>query len=138
MTVRGRITRALAVALKDATLHPRDGGAVALLKRYAQLMDEAQALADEAELIEPETDDQVRRLNALRLRVEAQTVVSDLGPKFLAALTALGMTVAGRATNKTTKGGGSESGNGRDAFDELRARRNTRADRAKAVHTSAP
>lgn len=123
MTVRGPITRAVARALKDAPLLPRDAGGVELVKRYALLIDQAQELADEAALIEPDDETMARRLRALQVQVDAQAVVSDLGPKLLAALTALGMTQAGRSV----KGGGQGVPAVAGKLDELRARRAARA-----------
>lgn len=96
MTGEGTLTQALAEALKDAQLQPRDYGAVALVKRYAATID-----AD-------------------------PKVLSDLGPKLLAALTALGLTPAGRGV----KEGGGTSAPVASALDELRERRNARQNAA--------
>jgi hypothetical protein len=90
------MTKAVAKALQAAKLDRRDDGGVALVRRYAQLIDAARNTEIEV------------------------TVVSDLGPKLLAALTALGLTAAGRGV----KGGGSGVGPVAGKFDELRARRN--------------
>ena len=76
------ITEALEYALMEAKPEPRDAAAVALLRTYAKLMDDVSTTADEAR------------------------VVGDLGPKFTATLTALGMTLAGRQA----KGKGGDSG----------------------------
>jgi hypothetical protein len=97
------LTRSLSAALKD--LHPltRDTGVIALARRYAALIDQAQVIADRLDDLDPENDSQVRMIAALRARVDAQAVASDLGPKFLAALAALGMTPAARAS--VTRGG---------------------------------
>jgi len=95
MATQGPISRAVAAALKDAPLLPRDAAAVALVKRYAAMLD---TMAHD-----PETLDR-------------------LGPKLLAALSALGMTVAARGVVK-----GGESGAGiaarLDEFTAARARK---------------
>jgi hypothetical protein len=93
MARTGSIGRAVAAALKDAQLLPQDAAAVALVRRYAATLDSY-----------PDT-------------------LEDLGPKLLAALTALGMTPAGRGV----KGGGSGAGPVASKLDELRARRAQRA-----------
>ncbi|MFG1844906.1 terminase small subunit [Micromonospora carbonacea] len=91
---QGPLTRAVALALKDAPLLPQDAAGKALVRRYAAAID-----ADPT----PE-------------------VLADLGPKLLAALTALGLTPAGRGA----KGGG-QGGAVAGKLDELRARREQRA-----------
>lgn len=97
----GPIGRALADSLKNADIPARDAAGVALARRYAQLLDAARGRDDEPE------------------------VFDRLGPKFLAALTALGLTLAGRgAKGGVTAGGGTP---GADVLDELRARRERRA-----------
>ena len=96
MTVRGSISRAVTSALKDAQLPPRDAAGVALVKRYAAILD---TYGDDP------------------------AMVGDLGPKLLAALTALGLTAAGRAA----KGGSSGVAAVAGKLDELRARREKRA-----------
>ncbi|SDU42483.1 terminase small subunit [Jiangella alkaliphila] len=84
-----------------------DAGVVQLARRYAALVDdarEAAALADDlADRIDPEdftTGQMVARLGA---KVQAQTVLAELGPKLLAALEQLGATPAARAK---LRGGG--------------------------------
>lgn len=97
------MTRAVAEALKAAQIPDGDKAAVALVRRYAFLLDEVRG--EDAEL---------ERYN-------------DLGPKLLAALTALGMTAAGRGT----KGGGSSAAPVASKLDELRQRREQRSGRAR-------
>lgn len=94
MPSQGPLTRAVAAALKDAPLQPQDAAGKALVRRYAAAID-----ADPT----PE-------------------LLADLGPKLLAALTALGLTPAGRGV----KGGG-QGGTVAGKLDELRARREKRA-----------
>lgn len=91
------ITRALTAALKAAGQDPTDGAAVALARRYAAHLDRAEQLAEELAGLRAEDDDQAKVLAALRARVDALTVAGDLGPKLLAALTALKLTPAARS-----------------------------------------
>lgn len=91
MTSAGEITQAVADALQDAQLQPRDTGAVALVMRYAAALD----------------------ANSYDVKV-----LSDLGPKLLAGLVALGMAPAGRG-----KAGGGQVAPVANKLDELRARR---------------
>ena len=127
-------------ALAAAALGPRDGAAAALCRRYAQLIDHAASLAAEAEVLwenaDPDDTDTRRALAKIRLAVSSQNVASDLGPKLLAGLTALGCTLAGRGDKgKETQ---RDVDPARLALDELRSRRAQRADRAAAVDASAP
>jgi hypothetical protein len=116
------ITRALSGSLRDTKFLERDRGAVALARRYAALIEEAQVVAEELERLRPADEDQAAVIARLKARVEAQTVTSDLGPKLLATLAALGMTPAARAA--TAKGGTADVGNpAGDALARLRAAR---------------
>lgn len=90
------LAEAVERAITSADLEDRDSGAVALVRRYAHLLDEARGRADEAELY------------------------GDLGPKLLVALTSLGLTLAGRV-----RGGAQREQPGGSKLDELRARRRT-------------
>lgn len=94
MTV-GPVGRALAESLRAVERRPQDAGARALARRLAQLLDDARGRPGEAE------------------------VYNDLGPKYLAVLTALGLT-------PQASGGGVASAQ-RSKLDELRARRDARA-----------
>jgi phage shock protein A len=85
------------MALKDTQFLSRDLTNVALAKRYAALMDDAAALAAELDKVETNSESMALTLKRLRAKVEAHAVVSDLGPKLLAALSALGMTPSARA-----------------------------------------
>jgi hypothetical protein len=87
--------RALADSLRSAQLLPQDAAAKALARRYAQLLDEARDAEVEVE------------------------VYDDLGPKYLAVLTALRLTPAGRGV----KGGAGDASPGVSKLDDLRARR---------------
>lgn len=122
-------------ALLEAALTPRDEAAAALCRRYARLIDHAASLASEAEvvweLLDIEDMTGRRQLAKLVIAFEAQRVASDLGPKLLAGLTALGCTPAGR------QGQGKEAPRAVDpavaAADELLARRASRAARANGA-----
>jgi hypothetical protein len=90
--------RALTDALRDAPPSPRDRAGVQLARRYAQLLDAARGEAGEA------------------------ATYNELGPKLLACLTALGLTLAGRGA----KGGTGDAPAVGGRLDELRARRERR------------
>lgn len=98
MTSQGANERALAAAVKAAQIEPRDGGGIQLARRYAQLLDAVRGTEAETE------------------------TYADLGPKYLAALTALGLTLAGRGAK-----GGVQDGRTGSKLDELRDRRAGRA-----------
>ncbi len=98
MADRGQNERALSDALRNATVADRDRAGVALARRYAQLLDAARDLPGEVE------------------------TYADLGPKLLTALTALGLTPAGRGA----KGGAGDAPAIVSPLDELRARREQR------------
>lgn len=104
----GRMTRTLADALRAAPAAALDAAGVQLARRYAQLLDAARDTPTEP------------------------AVFAALGPKYLAALTALGLVPAGRAT---VKGGTGVVSSKRD---ELKDRRRARADRAAAGHPATP
>lgn len=95
MTVQGPMGRAVAEALKAARIQDCDKAAVALVRRYAFLLDEVRDSDLEAETFD------------------------RLGPKLLTALTALGMTQAGRGA----RGGAQGVGPVAAALDEFTARR---------------
>lgn len=125
----GPLARALNAALRDAPTLKRDGATVALAKRYAALIDES---APASKYREPLTliknalpaDDQIEA--AFRRIVDAlsaHSVASDMGPKLLAALTALGMTPAGRGAKDATPPG---DGTPKGKADELSERREER------------
>ena len=76
-TRRGPLSRALADALKDVPLLPRDSAGAALAKSYAAAIDAAD---------------------------EPGEALDQLGPKLLAVLVQLGMTPAGRGAKGGTSG----------------------------------
>lgn len=135
MTTQGPMLRAVAAAMRDAGLKPEDAGAKALARRYAALIDDATPLAKydaplrELRLAVSECSDPEeagKQLAKIEAALSAHSVASDLGPKLLAALTALGMTAAGR----DTKGGaGVRPAAAKTKLDELRQRRDRRRNR---------
>jgi hypothetical protein len=140
MVSRGRMVRALGSALTAAGAEKMDAGTVALARQYAELIDNAQPLAKytkhldglraavaELEQLDPLAVDAREHLDKIADAISAHSVASDLGPKLLAALIALGMTPTARRAviggqNAVTRTGG---------VDELRSRRASRAERAR-------
>lgn len=82
--------------LAHVEIQPEDAGLARLALGYARTIDQAQAIAAQAAKIpfDEDTAEEVRRLAA---RVAAHTTMSELGPKLLAALDALGATPKARA-----------------------------------------
>ncbi len=115
-------------SLKAARLGAKDQGAAQLCRHYAALMDDAERLAEEAERAWEELSlddiDGRRRLARLEAMLAPRVVANDLGPKLLAGLTALGLTLAGRGE----KGKADEhvADPVRAAHDEIGARRAAR------------
>lgn len=92
-------------AVGKLVLQPEDAAVAELAVRYARTIDDAAELADAAARVEfdPDTAAQVARL---KQRVDAHQVMIDVGPKLLAALTALGASPAARAAvGKPAQGG---------------------------------
>jgi hypothetical protein len=126
---RGPLTRALGSALAAAAPVPEDAAAVALARRYATLIDDAAVAAKYRRPLatlrravahydrEIGDDGAAEALGKVTEALAAHSVASDLGPKLLAALAALGMTTAGRGA----KGG--ESGGIAARLDEFTAAR---------------
>lgn len=151
-----RIGPALEAALRGAQIDCGEGkaaGSVALARRYAGLLDRAvpagryrKPLALLAKVVESyrntvrltPVDERALddMLHTITDALGEHSVASDLGPKLLAVLTALNLTLAG--TGKGTDGNAGAAGiPGAGAMDELTARRATRTDRAKAVDATA-
>lgn len=122
---------ALEVALNERDHGKLDAAAVALARRYASDIDEAQVLSVAADKLlrecrawlEPPTYD---RLVAQMARIEETAVLGLLGPKLLAVLVELGLTPQARAA---TKGGGRSEPPRNDVAD-------WRAKRAAGLHSS--
>lgn len=134
MSDMGPISEASEKSLAAASLETRDEAAAALVRRYSALIDDAQRLAGEVERawddLDPEDRNGRKRLADLEIQVSAQSVTSDLGPKLLAALTALGCTLAGRgAKGKETDRAADPR---RAAHDELLERRKARKNNTTA------
>lgn len=128
------MVRAVGAALTAAKPSPEDGAAVQLARRYAALIDEA-APASKYDIplralrravLECSDPKAGEHLAKIEQALAAHSVASDLGPKLLAVLTALGMTVAGRGA---TPKGGAPGGPVRTKLDELRQRRDRRRNR---------
>lgn len=143
MVTRGRVARGVGSALAAQKAEKLDDGTVALARTYAELIDNAAPAAkyvkhidalrlavDELDRLDPlavESGKVREALDAVIVALSAHSVASDLGPKLLAALTALGLTpVARRAAM-----GGSDAPKPAGPVDELRERRRTRAERAR-------
>lgn len=112
---------AVAETLAALTVGDEDAGAVRLAERYAATIDAAARLAADLAAV-PVDEDTARQVYALSKRVEAQTVLAELGPKLLACLESLGATPAARAR---LKGGSTNGSRPSSKLDELRARRRT-------------
>lgn len=102
-------------SLADAKLGALDAGAQALATRYAQLLDDAvaadkyakslrvlsEAVRDYAgSLMPPQERELLAAWDQVSSALAEHSVASDLGPKLLAAMTALGLTPAGRGALK--------------------------------------
>lgn len=95
-----RLELAVTRSLQDVPKLPRDAAAVALARRYARVIDDAQRVAEELDGMTPDTDAQAEAIRRLAAKVEAHSVVSDIGPKLLAALNSLGMTPQARSSTQ--------------------------------------
>lgn len=121
------IDTALGATLDALNLTDRDRGARALALAYARRIDDATATAAAAADIDL-TDASTpitRRVTALRQRVDAVTILDQLGPKLLAALEALGATprAAAALTGKPGPGGQATAPPPQTALERLRAKR---------------
>lgn len=92
----GDVEQSIVETLDKLVLQPEDAGLRSLALRYGRTIDESAALAEAAAQLpyDPDTAAQVARL---KQRVDAHVVMSELGPKLLAALDALGATPKARA-----------------------------------------
>lgn len=141
---RGPMARAVGASLAAVELAKVDEGAAALCRRYAALIDDAAPAAKFRESIEAVTlaletlavldpvvgVDYVKHWAKVTDALAAHSVASDLGPKLLAALTSLGLTLAGRGIKGVSNG--TPNAKPRTRTDELRERRQSRAQRAGA------
>jgi hypothetical protein len=128
-TDEGPVAKALEASLTTAPTLPRDVAAVELARHYAGLIDEAVPLAKYDEplkalrraVTECSDPNAGKHLAKIEAALSAHSVMSDLGPKLLATLTALGMTAAGRSA----KGGAPDGPRVPDELAKLRAERGT-------------
>lgn len=132
-----RLAPALAQTLRALDHTPADAALVRLAEQYAASIDAAVEIADAAALAEPEDADTARLLDALRRRVEAQTVLAELGPKLHAALAELGASPKARAALAPKGGSTGDAGGTNSKLAELRERSRVRASRAAVVDASA-
>lgn len=132
----GRLTPAVEASLKALTTKPEDAALRALVRQYAATVDDAAEVAEAATLIEPEDEDQAKRLSALLRRVERQAVLAELGPKLHAALAELGASPKSRAGMMGKGGAPLDSDAAKSKLEQLRDRR-LRPSRAAAVDASA-
>lgn len=126
---RPGVVPALTKALRALDQQPRDVATVALARRLAHDIDEAelvhadvQRALDElaATDVEPEL---YQRFVKLAIRIESTAVLTNLAPKLTAVLVELGMTP--RARSAVTGGGDPDAR--RSKLDELEQRRAERA-----------
>jgi hypothetical protein len=124
------LVNAVSSGLRSAPTSKADSGAIALVKRYAWMIEEAAEIAEAASLLEPEDSDTAELIRALTRRVEAMDVLANLGPKLLAGLTELGMTSkAMAAVVGKVRGGGSgddSAGSKRASLHALRTKSDKR------------
>lgn len=131
----GPQSSALTAALADLKVADRDGAAVQLARRYAELLDapgipakyrdpllHLAAAVKAARISGFDSEHAETALEKIQIALSDQTVASDLGPKYLAALTALGMTPAGRGVKLPTPNDDKPKGKA----DELSKRREDR------------
>lgn len=140
-------------ALILAEIGSQGAAAIALARRYARLLDEAAPAAKYRDALgimgralehyresEPWAAAEARRIDAARATIDTalaeHSVASDLGPKLLATLTALGLVLAAAATPGKAKP--NDQPTGTTPEDELASLRAARIGRAQAVDTAAP
>lgn len=118
--------RALNAALRKLTDVDRDKAAIELAKRYASLIDEATpaskyrpALEAARRALDPDDEIAAAAFKKIADALAEHSVASDLGPKYLAVLTSLGLTPAGRGA----KGGATGVESVARRLDEFTARR---------------
>lgn len=121
------------VALTSTEVEDRDLATVELARSYAALLDEAAPKAtydDALRMLRPvvasaENPEIARAFRKIETALSAHSVASDLGPKYLAALLALGMAPSARGVK-----GGTTNDEQPSPLDELDERRRTREHRA--------
>src|SRR5688572_25060855 len=93
VTDRESLESAVRAAIEAAPVRPEDAGAVALVCRYAGLIDEAtptsayaRHLRAVARALDRDDEDAAESMRRIEDALGAHSVTSDLGPKLLAAL----------------------------------------------------
>lgn len=133
------ILTALQQALKAVPPPAQDAAVVALAKRYALELDDADVISTAAtkalrDLAKEDVDDALfEKFEALAARIEEVHVAGLIGPKLLAALEQLQLTPKARNAVLTPGGGGGGDG-GTTPLGHLRA---LGSNRAPAVDSSA-
>lgn len=92
----GTMLAGVRATLDKLELRPEDEALKVLAAEYAATMDKAAAIAARLAKLPPD-EDTAEELQRLKQRVSAQVTMSDLGPKLLAALDALGATPKARS-----------------------------------------
>lgn len=109
-------------SVAELKLGPADEGMRRLAEQYASAIDDAQAIAREAvRLAESAEGDREKALSALLKRLDAGSVLGELGPKLLAALESLGASPKARAA-MTGKGAKPDASTGKSSLAQRRAR----------------
>lgn len=131
---RPGVTAPLTTALRSVKHDGRDAATVALARRLAHDIDEAdlvhadvRAALDELAHLDPQL---YERLFKLAVRIESTAVLTALAPKLTAVLAELGMTPRARAA---VAGGGGTGDKPVNKVDELQRRRAARQHPAEAV-----
>lgn len=134
------ILTALQTALRAQPAATQDAATVALAKRYALELDDADVISTAAtkalrQLSKADIEDDLfEKFEALAARIEKIHVAATIGPKFLAALEQLGLTPKARNAILSTPGGGGGNDGGTTPLGHLRA---IGSNRAPAVDPSA-
>jgi hypothetical protein len=129
----GKMLYAVRAALRGReSKDPRDAAAERVALGYAELIDAAapaaryrKALAVISRALSGaslEADDPYEAFQAVATALAEHTVTSDLGPKLLSTLDALGLTTKARGTGTDERGAGGAA-KPANPLDELRARR---------------
>lgn len=129
--VMARIRDEIDTALAEATPERRDAGAVALLRAYADLLDDAGVPGKYSDALDwvfqvaaaSEDRNADKHARAILLALSLQSATSDLGPKMLAAMEALGLTPRARKVAAPA----ADRNGVKSPIDELRDKRRRRA-----------
>ncbi|MFJ8966055.1 hypothetical protein ACIRG5_42365 [Lentzea sp. NPDC102401] len=130
MPADNSMASAVASAVAAVKRRPEDVALVRLIERYAQTIDDAAEIAEQASLIEPDNVSTANQLAALKRRVEHQAVLAELGPKLQAALESLGASPKARAAMQK---GGPARGRDDEKADSKRAKLDALIDDAEGA-----